>query len=134
MFCSGNSYPPMRLDVYSMCVCMDMSDYIYFPIVPGEPQNLMIISPVSTSLMVSWEHPLPQDRNGIITDYLIYVQIRDGSKNIFMRNTNSNETTFTVENLEEFTEYNISVAAVTSAGEGNENGKVIQRTLNDSEL
>ena len=111
-----------------------MSDCIYFPIVPGEPQNLMIISPDSTSLMVSWEHPPPQDRNGIITDYLIYLQIRDGSEDIFMKNTNSNETTFTVENLEELTEYNISVAAVTSAGEGNENGKVIQRTLNDSEL
>ena len=51
-----------------------------------------------------------------------------------MRNTNSNETTFTVENLEEFTEYNISVAAVTGAGEGDETGKVIQRTLNNSEL
>ena len=132
--CTGNSYPPMRLDVYSMCVCMDMSDYIYFPIVPGEPQNLMIISPDSTSLMLSWDHPLPQDRNGIITDYLIYVQISDGSEEIFMRNANSNETTFTVEGLEEFIEYNISVAAVTGAGEGNETGKVIQRTLNDSEL
>ena len=113
---------------------MDMSDYIYFPIVPGEPQNLMIISLDSTSLMVSWEHPLPQDRNGIITDYLIYVQIRDGSEDIFMRSTNSNATTFTIENLEEFTEYNISVAAVTGAGEGNKTDEVIQRTLNDSEL
>ena len=84
--------------------------------------------------MLSWDHPLPQDRNGIITDYLIYVQIRDGYEDISMRNTNSNETIFKVENLEEFTEYNISVAAVTGAGEGNETGKVIQRTLNDSEL
>ena len=42
--------------------------------VPGVPQSVSVTSPSSTSLLVTWDHPLAPDRNGVITNYTVLRQ------------------------------------------------------------
>ena len=108
-------------------------DYVcIIAIDPKAPMNVSVYSPGPTSLMATWDHPLPQDRNGIITDYLISIKITDDSEDMFLINSNSNETSYTIKGLRESTEYIVSIAAVTSVGIGVESNDVIHKTLNDS--
>ena len=89
-----------------------------------------MISPSSTSLLVTWDHPLAPDRNGVITGYTV---IRQKDSEINMTELFSNDTSQLLVDLVPFTEYNITVAGNTSAGQGEFTVPVIMRTLNDSE-
>ena len=97
---------------------------------PGVPQSVNGTSPSPTSLLVTWEHPLAPDCNGIITGYTVIIQT--GSK---MNTTElfNNDTSLLLTGLVPFTEYNITVAGNTSAGQGELTMPFIIRTLNDSE-
>ena len=97
---------------------------------PGLPQNVNVISPSSTSLLVTWDHPLAPDRNGVITGYTV---IRQKSSEINMTELFTNDTSQLLVGMVPFTEYNIAVAGNTSAGQGEFTVPVIMRTLNDSE-
>ena len=98
--------------------------------VPGVPQSVNVISPSSTSLLVTWDHPLAPDRNGVITGYTV---IRQKGSEIDLTELFSNDTSQLLTGLVPFTEYNITVAGNTSAGQGEFTMPVIMRTLNDSE-
>ena len=103
-----------------MCVCA----------VPGVPQGVSVISPSSTSLLVTWDHPLAPKRNGVITGYTV---IRQSGSEIITAEFSNNDTTHLLTELAPFTEYNITVAGNTSAGQGEFTVPFIMRTLNDSE-
>ena len=90
-----------------------------------------MISPSSTSLLVTWGHPLPPNRNGVITSYTVNRQT--GSK-VNAIELASNDTSQLLAGLVPFTEYTISVAGNTSAGQGEFSVPFTVRTLNDSEL
>ena len=98
--------------------------------VPGVPQSVSVISPSSTSLLVTWDHPLAPDRNGVITGYTV---IRQSGSEIITTDLFSNDTSHLLTELVPFTEYSITVAGNTSAGRGEFTMPVIMRTLNDSE-
>ena len=89
-----------------------------------------MISPSSTSLLVTWDHPLAPDRNGVITGYTV---IRQEDSEMIMTELFSNDTSHLLTELVPFTEYSITVAGNTSAGRGDFTVPVIMRTLNDSE-
>ena len=89
-----------------------------------------MISPSSTSLLVTWDHPLAPDRNGVITGYTV---IRQKGSEIDLTELFSNDTSLLLTGLVPFTEYNITVAGSTSAGRGEFTVPVLMRTLNDSE-
>ena len=89
-----------------------------------------MIRPSSTSLLVTWDHPLAPDRNGVITGYTV---IRQKGSEINMTELFSNATSHVLVGLVPFTEYNITVAGNTSAGRGEFTKPVTVRTLNDSE-
>ena len=89
-----------------------------------------MISPSSTSLLVTWDHPLAPDRNGVVTGYTI---IRQSGSEIVTAEFSNNGTSQLLEGLLPFTNYNITVAGSTSAGRGEFTMPVIMRTLNDSE-
>ena len=97
---------------------------------PGLPQNVNVISPSSTSLLVTWDHPLAPDHNGVITGYTVISQ--KGSE-IDLTELFNNDTSQLLTGLVPFTEYSITVAGSTSAGPGEFTVPVIMRTLNDSE-
>ena len=96
---------------------------------PGVPQSVNGTSPSSTSLLVTWDHPLPLDRNGVITGYTV---LSWAGNEMNMTELFSNDTSQLLEGLVPFTEYNISVAGNTSAGQGEFSVPFTVRTLNDS--
>ena len=80
---------------------------------PGEPpQNVTIDMVTPTSIRVSWEDPPPEDQNGIIIMYLLNYTNLNQSETVMVDTTNMN---ITIEGLEEFEVYNVTVAAVTVA-------------------
>ena len=87
-------------------------------------------SPSSTSLLVTWDHPLPPDRNGVITNYTVNWQT--GSEAITTE-LPSNDTSLLLTDLMPFTVYSITVAGSTSAGRGELTTPVTRRTRIDSE-
>ena len=87
-------------------------------------------SPSSTSLLVTWDHPLPSNRNGVITGYTV---LRQAGNEMNMTELFSNDTSQLLAGLVPFTEYNISVAGNTSAGQGEFSVPFTVRTHNDSE-
>ena len=97
---------------------------------PGVPQSVNVISPSSTSLLVTWDHPLVSDRNGVITGYIV---IRQKGSEIDLTELFSNDTSQLLVGLVPFTEYSITVAGNTSAGRGEFTKPVTVWTLNDSE-
>ena len=97
---------------------------------PGVPQSVSVTSPSSTSLLVTWDHPLPPDRNGVITGYTV---LRHAGSEMNTTELFSNDTSQLLAGLVPFTEYNISVAGNTNAGQGEFSVPYTVRTLNDSE-
>ena len=110
---------------------VSINDTLLFSAVPGVPHSVSVISPSSTSLLVTWGHPLAPDRNGVITTYTVNRQT--GSKTLTTELA-GNDTSQLLEGLVPFTEYNITVAGNTSAGQGEFSVPFTARTLNDSEL
>ena len=117
LLCHGR---PCVSDTYLFCSCA----------VPGVPQSVNVISPSSTSLLVTWDHPLAYDRNGVITGYTV---IRQSGSETDTAELFNNDTSHLLTGLVPFTEYNITVAGNTSAGQGEFTMPFIMRTLNDSE-
>ena len=85
----------------------------------------------STSIQVSWVAPNAADQNGAVTVYTVYYQavganVHDGTLKQQAVVAPLNETVLT--GLEEYVEYNISVSASTSVGEGPFSASIVVRT------
>uniref|UniRef100_A0A6Q2XG17 protein-tyrosine-phosphatase n=1 Tax=Esox lucius TaxID=8010 RepID=A0A6Q2XG17_ESOLU len=97
------------------------------------PQDVTCSSPSSTSILVSWAPPPPEYQNGIITGYSIQYSVTEGqnrtSKKISAIPPNSSP--YLLENLEKWTEYGITVRALTETGEGPESLQRLVRTEED---
>ena len=81
----------------------------------GPPQNFTIVANHSRSLILDWTTPLPQDLNGIVTDYTINVSSSIGSSSFQI---GSNVTTYTLTSLRPYITYTCVVATHTSIGRG----------------
>ena len=105
--------------------------------VPSAPRGLSL-EPVpnnSSQLSATWE--LPDPANGVITGYTLYCnrsdqqfypeQLQAMSEPIPL-GISGDEPSATVMNLDPFTNYNCSISASTSAGEGDRSSEVRQRT------
>lgn len=90
-----------------------MINFISVP--TGPPQNFSITVNHSRSLILDWTTPLPQDVNGIVTDYTISVTSTIGNSSFQIR---SNVTTYALTSLRPFITYTCAVAAHTSIGQG----------------
>ena len=79
--------------------------------------NVTVIPVSSTSIGVSWDPPPLEDQNGIITGFsLNYSSVRLLAEGTFQ--LNFTEGMLIVGGLEEFEEYNFTVAAETESGLG----------------
>ncbi len=87
---------------------------------PGSsPRNLQVIATGPTSLNVSWEPPVEMDINGILTNYTIEYYITEAENSSHDVIVVSSATfTILLENLNNFTIYNVSVSANTVIGRG----------------
>ena len=94
---------------------------VYFFPEPGKPpQNVSGQPTGAKSIRVSWD-PVPTvDQNGVITRHVVYYKaVEGGYREEQTKIVDGSEGTTTVLTaLEEYVKYEISAAAVTSAGEG----------------
>lgn len=83
---------------------------------PSAPPTSLSINVTSPqSLVVSWDPPPLEDRNGIIRYYIIRIRGEEEDTSLREINTQSSTTRFTVEDLHPYYNYNVSVAAGTTA-------------------
>uniref|UniRef100_A0A8K9XM83 Receptor-type tyrosine-protein phosphatase delta n=1 Tax=Oncorhynchus mykiss TaxID=8022 RepID=A0A8K9XM83_ONCMY len=97
------------------------------------PQEVTCSSPNSTSILVSWAPPLAEFQNGIITGYSIQYSVteRDNRTSQQVSRIPPGSSPYLLENLEKWTEYGITVRALTEAGEGPESLQLLVRTEED---
>ena len=101
----------------------------------GPPQSVAAVNKSSTELTVSWQNVLEKDRKGIIKGFKVYyaavgqfaVDTREKVKEV---NGGSAMQTV-VGGLEKYIEYNITVLAFTSKGDGPNSTEITVRTDQD---
>ena len=103
--------------------------------VPGEPPgNVRGQSNSSTSILVEWDLPRQEVLYGILRGFRIrYVVAMNESVTITTELISEQRTSYTMVNLEEFTNYSIEVTAVT-VGEGPYSTPIIVITDQDCKI
>ena len=94
----------------------------------GPPQSTDTQALSSTSLLLSWSDPLPDQQNGPIVGYLVMlVRVGTGDTTQF----SVTATTLEVGSLVPYTTYEWRVAAETTAGTGPFSSPLTEQTLPD---
>ena len=88
--------------------------FLNYYIAPSGPPQDFIIAVTSHSINFAWSPPLPSQRNGVITSYLINCSSADS----IINTTRTSSTSLTITGLEPFTNYTCSVSAATVVGDG----------------
>ncbi|XP_028413458.1 titin-like isoform X2 [Dendronephthya gigantea] len=90
---------------------------------PGKPQRVQLISISENVLNLSWDSP--SDPNGVITGYRIGWRMIKDDKNVTSINVlrteiviDGTKKSFQIDELEPYSEYNVSLNAITSIGNG----------------
>ncbi len=77
--------------------------------------NITVIEVLATSISLSWYPPPVDDRNGIISQYSVrYTSVYYSTERLM----NTTDTSVVLMDLEEFEEYEVSIAAATVEGVG----------------
>lgn len=97
----------------------------------GYPQDVSIDTTSSQSAVISWNPPLLEERNGIITSYSITIH-RQGTDS--QRQLTSLTTMISVSMLSPFTTYTVTVAASTTIDVGPPSTQLTFRTDEDGEI
>ena len=107
-----------------------MQLFTLFPTAPAiAPGEVKAKHLSSTSITVSWDPLPPNSHNGVITKYTVYYykqhspRISEQSIAVSVSNRQTG-----ISNLSVYTDYNISVSASTSAGEGPRSSGIIVKT------
>ena len=96
------------------------------------PDNVVATVVSSTEIMVTWDIVPEIDQNGVITMYeVLYVPLETFDGAIGSNMMLVEETSFLIQDLQEYVDYNISVRAYTEIGEGPYSTGMIVRTLQD---
>ena len=109
----------------------------YFSLAPSAaPGNMQGHNTSSASIQVSWEAPNAADQNGAVTVYTVYYQAVGGNFNDGTSKQKPVVAPFSkavLTGLEEYVEYNISISASTSIGEGPLSASIVVRTAEAGE-
>uniref|UniRef100_A0AAY4AQZ6 Receptor-type tyrosine-protein phosphatase S n=1 Tax=Denticeps clupeoides TaxID=299321 RepID=A0AAY4AQZ6_9TELE len=97
------------------------------------PQEVKCSSTSSTNILVSWQPPPVEHQNGIITKYTVQYSATDGEDSIMRQISDipAESTQYTLETLEKWTEYRVTVTAHTDVGPGPESLPQLIRTEED---
>ena len=99
------------------------------PAVPsGSPENFMGVAQSSDTIILTWDPPLVQNRNGIITYYIINATALDTGDIIQYITPDLN---LTLNSLTPFSTYAFIIAARTSVGTGPFSRDITIQTLED---
>ena len=91
----------------------------------GAPQTLKIVETGVTNISLTWQHPLSEDRNGVIRGFIVRLS---SIPNRETREISSVHTNITVTSLTPYTIYECTVAAYTTVGSGPPSGIILART------
>ena len=103
------------------CCSLDSTRNIYplpFAVPSGPPRNLQASATSSSSVSLTWDVPLPEYQNGMITNYTVLVTPVNPQSDPYQLNTTNKSTRLLVTSLEEFSSYTFVVAARTRVGVG----------------
>ncbi|XP_053369162.1 receptor-type tyrosine-protein phosphatase S isoform X7 [Clarias gariepinus] len=102
------------------------------------PQEVKCSSPSSTSLLVSWHPPHSESQNGPLVGYIVRYAVAGGGAGVGVGAETTDElqapatsTEITLQRLEKWTSYRVSVAAATAVGPGPESVVLTCRTDED---
>jgi hypothetical protein len=85
--------------------------------------------------VVSWEHPLPEGRNGIITRYAVRIlNVETGDTSLIFTNQLSLQLPTATFDVLPYRSYTLQVAAETVAGRGPYSVDTTAQTPEDSKL
>lgn len=100
------------------------------------PQDVQVVSLSSTSLKVSWVAPPAASRHGAIVRYTVSYQALSGedTERHEVPGINADATSYVLEGLEKWTEYQVWVRAHTDVGPGPESAPVRMKTREDGRL
>ena len=115
-------------------------DIIFLLLEPNSsPGEVAATAASSKNISVSWNPVTPDDRNGIIKGYIVNYQALPGGdiipkfRNITSAQQNEKQTVI-LEDLNEFTNYSITVLAFTIIGNGQASSAQVVETLEDSKF
>ena len=83
----------------------------------GPPTDIVVTNTTNSSITIQWRPVICVHRNGHITNYTILYGIQ-GIETLQTINVSADVSEVTITELQEFTRYEIKVAAVNSAGIG----------------
>lgn len=102
------------------------------------PQEVKCSSPSSTSLLVSWRPPHSESQNGLLVGYIVRYAVAGGGAGVGVGAETTEElqapapsTEITLQRLEKWTPYRLTVAAATAVGPGPESVVLTCRTDED---
>lgn len=101
-------------------------------LVPPAPQNVSVWPVSSTNISLQWSKPPDDPGSGIIIGYNIVCL--DSITNISRNFNNSTATHTSINDLDEYHNYSVKVAAFTAVGQGRFSPWVHTRTLEDGKL
>ncbi len=111
---------------------MHVRTSLHFAVPSSPPQNVTAIVLSSTKIEVNWTDVPEIDHNGIITDYeVMYEPLMTFGDALSITIVNTTNMYITLNGLQEFVNYNISVRARTSVGPGPFSVGIARRTLED---
>ena len=103
------------LSLYSMRIFLCLT-WLLFVAPSGPPTNVVVTTPTAWEFKVTWDQPHKDERNGDIIRYQVRYTANGTTKF-----KNSSETKLLLEKadgIRPHTKYNVSVSALTSAGQG----------------
>ncbi len=111
--------------------------FLIFVVAPSNsPTDVRAMASSSTSILVTSSEVPSIDQNGVINTYeIMYSQLNDRQEVVFTNITNytsASDLSVTLQYLQEFVNYNISVRAYTTVGPGPFSGTVMELTSEDS--
>ena len=94
-----------------------MLSAVLFVVPSSAPQNFALTANHVTKLTMSWSRPPERDINGILTFYSVRYHIV-ATDNYTFKTADGRSHTFTLEQLSNYTEYEVLIAAATVNGTG----------------
>lgn len=125
---------PVSVCILFYFVCLIHSLIPPSPAAPSAPpQEVHLVSLSSTSLKVSWVAPPAASRHGAIVRYTVSYQALSGedTERQEVADIGADASSFVLEGLEKWTEYQVWVRAHTDVGPGPESAPVKMRTKED---
>ena len=109
-------------------IALIVSYYIYSTVPSGAPRNITGTPGDAREILLHWEPPFPENRNGMIIGYVVNATRMNSGEILQLMST---PNSITVSSLSPFTIYICAIAATTSVGSGPFSDEIAVQTLEE---